>query len=74
MRWKHRAEGSCGQVGDMAAEISGLGMALVGMGPGTMVPVSNPSSTTCMTSNESHTLSVMPFPQVQKGFWEHQMR
>lgn len=30
----------------MAAEISGLGMALVGMGPGTTVPVSNPSSAT----------------------------
>lgn len=30
----------------MAAEISGLGMAPVGMGPDTMVPVSNPSSAT----------------------------
>lgn len=46
MRWKHRAEGSCGQGGDMTAEISGLVMAMVGMSPDTMVPVSNPSPAT----------------------------
>lgn len=60
----------------MAAEISGLGMALVNMvlAQEFQCPILALLLMTCMTLDESHTLSVMPFPQVQKGFWGHQMR
>lgn len=51
---------------DVAAEISGMGKVLVGMGPGTMCwcQILALLLMTYMTLERSHVLSVMPFPPV----------